>query len=708
MQAVWQNTAAPASVRVKPRRLYIDIETRGRVDLKKAGQYAYAEDVFTQVILMSWAVDGGPIQCWFCLRGDPMPELLRECFLDPETVLIAHNTGFERVVLSIVGPRFLPIEVVKALRAIRRWTCTASRAAALGLPRTLDGAARALGLAVEKDKEGYKLMMMMCKPRAYDPRGLPVWWEQPHQIIRLGQYCDTDVEVERDLDRLLPDLIPDERITWLNTEAINDRGVEVDERLLSHLIPLVDEAEREVNERLRLATEGRVPKVSNHQKLKEWLVAQGYTDFEETGVGKAAVSDALLAFSLRDDLTNHETLIRDVLLMRQEGGKSSAAKYKAVLTRLNRDNRIRGPMVYCGAASTGRFSSRGAQLQNLPRGGSVKDIDGALNDVLADLPLAEIRRRHGSPLVVASELLRPMFCATADTWLARGDYSQIEMRTNYWLSGDNRKLQAFRNYDTIGGYDAKGKPIRLGPDMYCVTAQGITGKPVGKDDPERQYGKVLGLACGFHGGIGAYKAFAKLYNVKGLTDEICQGHVDAWRADNRPIMECGWDLDRAAKQCAVAQPGFEITVRPGLRFRRTAKAMVMCLPSGRNLIYWTPRLEKRVTAWGEKVGVVYWAEDAVKKIWAKQHGWPGIWLENAVQAIARDVMTYALNNLADKNLAPVLTVHDEIVCQIPKVLCPTPKSAAEAVREVMVDSPRWARGMPIAVDASAGPRYVKA
>ena len=681
--------------------LHHDWETRSAVDLKKGGSYVYAESPTTEVILGSYAIDDGPVGRWMVLEGEPMPQEFREAMLDPEVELGAHNAGFERIIESTAPMRpqaFLPQEVVRAIRPISRWNCTAARAAYMGLPRSLDGASRALGLTVQKDIEGAKLMLRMCKPRGLSASGQHLWHYDRASAERLGAYCDVDVEVERALDRQLPELIAKERLAWSVNEAMNDRGVQVDPDLLVAMSFFVVDAELEVNARIHEATGGFIPKVSNHAKVKKWLNQQG---FDVEGVGKQAVTQMLESPDLPD-------LVREVLLMRQEGGKSSASKYKAVLGRVNRDTRARGAIVYCGAGATHRYASRGIQLHNMPRGGTVKTIEQALDDVLNGASLEVIRARHGAPMVVASELVRPTFVAPPDFWLARGDYSQIEIRMNAWLAGEQKVLQAFRDYDTVVGHDDRGKPIRKGPDIYRVAAAGIAQVPIEQvTDAIRQQGKVGILACGFGGGVGAFQAMARVYNTK-VSDERAQEIVSAWREDNAQICAFWRNLETAAKNCIRGAAGVRHDVRPGLWFVRGPKAMAMRLPSGNCLFYWYPRLEKQETPWGERLSITYSAEDLKTKQFTRQTSYGGHLCENAVQSAARDKMSASLVRLEQARLNPVLSVHDEGICQIAKRLFPEARTAAAAVGAEMTIDDGWHDGLPLAVDISAGQRYVKA
>jgi DNA polymerase bacteriophage-type len=997
-------------------KLHHDIETRSPVNLKTAGVYVYAEDPLTEVLMMSWAIDDDPVECWRIWRKEPMPARLREAFLDPETRLCAHNVDFERTLALTSALRnqdYLPSDITKAIVSHDRWSCTAARAAAVGLPRTLAGVCSALGLSVQKDMEGMKIMMKTCKPKALGLDGKWVYHESDALFEREAQYCNRDVESERAVDYSIPELSAFEREVWQTTGRMNDRGIMVDQKLLVQMSLFVADAETDLNKRLRKMTDNMVPRVSDHMALRKWLVAQGFPDIEDEGVGKAVITALLEAKDLPD-------FIREVLIMRQQGGKSSTAKYKALVQRLNRDSRIRGAIVYCGAASTGRYSSRGAQLQNLPRGGTVKTILQAVEDILNGVPLPLVEMMHGPALIVASEIVRPTFVAPEGQWLARGDYGQIEDRINNWFSGQEEQLDTFRAYDS-----------GTGPDPYRVTAGQIFGIDPGEVTPQqRQGGKVVRLACiaegqlvttdhglvpiervtlamkvwdgvewvshdgpvfqgvedcinydgliatedhqvflektgssisfgaaaarglslyrtrvvrskswydrnyerydyqktissqgpsknsmgqvhnmfipsllaslgadkwrakqwlpklraigiaflplvrktltggtgtvykpkklcleslwrtwnhlrfsdctrrsrmvpnkfayaretyprltagsyrqrqrvwtdqfetkyaggagnqpqsnsvhyawesirsfsawgscipafasrstlrrhhressfilpiggrnitplairvsgqtsrrvwdilnagprhrftvsgvlvhncGFSGGKNAILAMARLYQVK-LTEDFAEELKVKFREKNPGMQKFWYDLDNAAMQCMREPKGIRHVVRPGLWFTRTERVLAMRLPSGRSLLYWYPKLENVTVPWGERISVTFWAEDAQTKRWTKFKAYGGIFCENLVQATARDLMAYSLVRLDRDGMAPCLTVHDEAICQLSREMFPTPYEAAQAVKIRMLDAPSYLAGLPIAVDASAGPRYVK-
>jgi DNA polymerase len=395
-----------------PMNLFIDIETRSETDLTKTGPYVYAAHASTEILMCSWAVDDGPAACWIPFLGQTMPPALAAALAEPTTRFVAHNAGFERALLSSVHGRALgfPPELLD----VRRWDCTAARAASLGLPRTLGGAAAALDLPVEKDKDGRALMLKMCKPRR--PRkgertDATLWHDTPAEVARLADYCNTDVVVERLLYRALPALSARERRIWELTERMNDTGITVDTPLLGRMLVLIEGGEARLDATICEKTGGAVPRVSDHGALTRWLTAQGIDDAADTGVGKAALA-ALI------DNPEVDGFIRSVLILRRDGGGSSTKKYWAILSRLSADGRLRGAFVYCGAASTGRWSSRGAQLQNIARGGEIKDDAGKplpadlmVRDILAGATVDEIETMYGPVLIVAAECLRPTFRA---------------------------------------------------------------------------------------------------------------------------------------------------------------------------------------------------------------------------------------------------------------------------------------------------------
>ena len=693
--------------------LHLDIETRSASDLMKSGVYAYAEHPTTEITIAAWALGDDVVRTWFppisTRAGSPMPAALADALRDDSVLVTAHNAAFERLITGGAPGRRIGFPRLAAAR----FDCTAARAARVGLPRSLGGAAEALGLAHQKDPAGYALMRRMCRPRKPkqgEPTDRLLWLDDDESMAREGQYCAQDVQVERAIGEAVPPLSADERETYLVTEAMNDAGVAVDFDLLLAVSCLLADAERGLLADLHRITGQRIQGL-HHSYITKWLASRGYDDLAEDGVGKAAVA----AMLERDDL---DPVVRQVMTLRRDGGGTAAKKYAALLARLSGDGRLRGSLVYCGAPSTGRWSSRGVQLQNLVRMSRLKKparLDACIRDVTGGATAAEVAELYGPPVVIAGELLRPTLTATATTWLARGDSKQIEARVAPWLAGAEWKLDRFRAFDA-----------GTGPDLYKVAAAGIyriTPDEIADDDPRRQIGKVSELALGFQGGAGALQNMAQAYGIKiprhtptlegdppaAGTDEWIKTQ---WRANNPEFAARNtgmWArLEQGALDCVSGPPGPWHQVGR-LAFRRNKQCMVLRLPSGGCLVYWTPRVVARYTPWSEqRRTVVYRAEDAATGRWAEFAAYGGLWFENAVQATARELMAYWLRRLHRlPGCRPVLTVHDEGVCEMDRAAYPLPEHAAAAVEREMKTAPEWADGLPVNADSSAGARYVK-
>lgn len=195
---------------------HIDFETRSAYDLRKGGPWTYTEHWSTSVWCCAYALAHDPVKLWW--PGDPVPEELiyaSACCLP----IIAHNAGFERAVFTnIMRDRYgWPVP------PIEQWVCTASMAAAMALPRGLDGAAEVMGVAERKDREGHALMLRMARPRSRTKircwacgmmscdhhemfRTVLTWWDDDERKQRLGAYCMQDVRTERALTTVLRQL----------------------------------------------------------------------------------------------------------------------------------------------------------------------------------------------------------------------------------------------------------------------------------------------------------------------------------------------------------------------------------------------------------------------------------------------------------------------------------------------------------------------
>jgi DNA polymerase len=679
--------------------LHIDFETRSTVDLKEVGVHDYARDRSTGIWCVAYAFDDEEPDVW--IPPDPMPDRLREHVVSGGE-LRAYNAQFERVMWrEVLTPRYGWPEP-----RLAQWTCVMARAYALSLPGDLGGAAAAVGIDAQKDSAGHRLMLQMCRPRTEKPL---TWWDQEDKLDRLIAYCKQDVKVEQELDRRLLGLSANEQRIYYLDQKINDRGVKIDRELCNAAIKVVAETQERLDAEMKSLTRGAVSRCSNVEELKRWLGTQG--------VNVESVSKAALLELLDLDLPPKA---RAALELRQEAAKTSTAKIKQMLNRSARDGFMRGNLQYHGAG-TGRWAARGAQLQNLPR--PSQDVDDTMISALSRAKASEIDLFYGRPLTVVSDCIRSMIVAPEGKTIVAADFSSIEARGVAWLAGQQDVLDIFAS----------------GQDIYCHAAQAIYGRPIDKkqNPNERQVGKVSILACGYQGGVGAYAKMAKTYNLdldklapavwesaplerfekaERAYDKRQNGHglsrpawmaVEmiklGWRESNPRIVQMWRDLEDAAIE-AVASPGKETGLSNGLiRYKRAGSFLFCRLPSGRCIAYPYPRLVEKETPWGSKVpGLVYKSVNSITKQWEDHQFYGGLAAENVTQALCRDIMAEAMQRVEAAGYEVVLTVHDEVV-----TYAPYGKSDIKEFTTIVVGTPDWCEGMPLAAEAWCGNRYRK-
>lgn len=643
-------------------KLHLDFETRSTADLRKVGVYAYADDPTTEVLLACWALDDGPVQTWF--RGTPVPPELTAALADPSVTVCAHNAGFERLMLTkVLRSEHWPTPTLS------RWDCTAARAARQALPRSLEGAGEALGLAVQKDKQGHALMLRMCKPKDYTDAGEPIWLEDDERMKRLAEYCARDVEVERQLDGLLKPLSPFLKELWQLTEIINDRGVEVDRAFAAEAIERFKEIRKTLDAELVTLTGGAVKAASNVPALRGWLKTEKVIlpDTDDESLAKKKI----LEYLADEKLAPH---VRRVLEIRLEAGKSSVAKYQAMVRRASNDSRVRGNFVFHGAG-TGRYAGAGIQPQNLYRK-TVKNWEEAAANVGA-LTADELAR-----------MMRGTIKAEAGKTFVWADYAAIEARGIAWLAGAGQLVQLF----------AEGQDVykHMAGTIYQCEPEQIDGESV-----ERQLGKQAILGCGYGMGPAKFMMTCDGYGIP-VDAELAERAVYAYRDAYPQIPRFWYALEGAAKS-AVQSPGRMFNV--GKISYMVDNGWLLCrLPSERVLHYAKPRIATVASKWGDKEVLQYDAVHPMSKKWGPEVTWGGKLAENVTQATCADLITGAMLRLDAAAWPVVLTVHDEVVCEVWDDLLDLAKSA---IPRLMCAQPEWAAGFPIKAEVKSGKRYGK-
>jgi DNA polymerase len=190
--------------------------------------------------------------------------------------------------------------------------------------------------------------------------------------------------------------------------------------------------------------------------------------------------------------------------------------------------------------------------------------------------------------------------------------------------------------------------------------------------------------CGYGGSIGALKAMGALQ--MGVLEEELQPLVTAWRQSNPRIVKLWWDVDKAA-MTAVRQKTTAET--HGIRFTYQSGMLFITLPSGRNLVYVKPSIG--TNRFGSDC-VTYEGVGGTKK-WECIESYGPKFVENIVQATARDLLAEAMLRLSAAGFEIVMHVHDEVVLEVP-----IGKSSIDEVCRIMAERPKWANGLLLSAD----------
>jgi hypothetical protein len=636
--------------------LFRDLETYSAADLTEVGAHRYAADPTTGVWCVSYAVDNGPTEIWIPGQsGPPIPTPFVEAVHNLDWLLVAHNAAFERAIEEqILYPQF-----GWPLIPLQQQRCTMAMALAAALPGKLEKVIDALGLPYPKDKAGQALMRKMAKLRP-DSRWIK---DNPAALNRLYDYCRRDTESERAVYHALPPLTENEQRLWALDAAINARGFHTDGALLDAAHNVVTDTEAALQAEFRELT--GLASTNQTAKFVDWLASRGCI---VTDVQKGTLRHALCRKELDPE-------VRRAIELRLELAHASAAKVEALRAWRGDDGRVRGTLQFHGAA-TGRWVGRGPQPQNFKRDG--ENIETKITSVMNGGTGLE------SPVEAVGDIARAMITAAPGHRLLIGDFSGIESRVLAWASRQQSKLDAWAIFDCDPSPDN---------DPYWIIGRAI-GHP---KESARAYGKICDLAFGYQGGVGAWQNFAPEGDTS--SEEAIKRYRDTWRRQH-PATERFWhSLDRAAVR-AVASPATDQRA-DWFVFRFDRPFLRITLPSGRSLSYPFPRLE--TGKYGSTL--VMFLDNAGGKFTDCRFGngaYGGLWTENIVSAIARDLLAAALTRLEAAGYPVVLHVHDEIVCEVPDGF-----GRLEEFKELLTAQPDWAEGLPVAAKVREGPRFSK-
>ena len=641
----------------------IDIETYSSVNLQKAGVYKYAESEDFEVLLFAYAIDNHETIIVDLAKGETIPVAVLDALHDETIIKCAFNAQFERVCLS----RYLGLKQGEFLNP-KSWRCSMIWSAYLGLPLSLEKVGQVLGLDKQKLSEGKDLIRYFCVPckptKGNQERTRNHYYHDLEKWEQFKAYNVRDVDTEKAIQNKLfkfpvPELLWEE---YQLDQLINDEGIQVDLNFVEKAIQLDEEVRNQLLIKMQEMTHLENP--NSVKQLKDWLAQ------------KEVQTESLDKKTVQEMVHQNNGEIAEVLSIRLKLAKSSIKKYQAMRDVACFDSRCRGMFQFLGANRTGRFSGRNIQLQNLPR--------NYLEELDAVRSIVRLGNHEGLMLLyddipdVLSQLIRTAFIPKTGHSFFVADFSAIEARVLAWLAGERWREKLFKN----------------GGDIYCMSASQMFGVPVekhGQNSELRQKGKIAELACGYGGSTGALINMGAL--EMGLGEEELFPLVSAWREANPNIVALWWEVDKAVKESITKRIQ---TSTHGIIFNCHSGLLRITLPSGRKLTYVKPQIG--VNNFGGE-SVTYEGIGGTKK-WERIESYGPKFVENIVQAIARDILVHAMQML-NKKYTIVAHVHDEVIIEA------SSNERIEEICSIMCDSPEWANGLILNADGYVCDFYKK-
>ena len=681
--------------------LYLDFETYNELDIRLVGLHRYTETC--EILLVAYAMGDAPVRIVDVVADGFPAELLT--LLTTDITVCGHNSQFERMVVK---------HALGIATKVENYYCSMALALSLGLPGALGALGNAVGLSEEtqKLKDGKKLIQRFCSPAPKNHKTDRYSKDtHPEEWARFMEYCRQDVETMRHIVKLLPkwNYSGSELDLYHLDQKINERGFKVDLSLAHAAIRATEKKQTKLADEITVATLGKVTKATQREKLLNHLNDEHGAGLED--MTKGTIADALADPNLSDE-------VRVIMEIRRQASKTSAAKYNKVISCVTPDGRLKGTLQFNGASRTRRWAGRIVQPQNLPQPSlSIEEIDAGIAAMKADCEDLVFDDIMG----LASSAIRGVIIAPEERKLVVSDLSNIEGRVNAWLSNEDWKIKEYAAFD-------RGEV----EDLYNLAYSSYFGVPVSKvTKDQRKVGKVIELAYGYEGGVGATVNMAKVYRVdlgylasvvlpnapewavkeatdfwawmskKGNTHDLprnvfigCDTVKRMWRVKNPKITRM-WKKLKNAAIGAIRTPDTTFHVEK-LSLRSTKQWLLIRLPSGRVLCYYHPK----VTDDGK---ISFWGTDSVTKTWGKKYTYGGSLIENACQSLSRDIMAHGMQPAENAGYETILTVHDEIIAETPD----TPEFSAEGLSKILATNPPWADGLPLAASGFETYRYRK-
>ncbi len=686
----------------KTRTLALDFETYCKLDLKKVGLDLYSAHPSCEVLMAAYSIDGGEVRHWDATVNPKMPRDLWDALHDERVKIWAFNAQFERTILN---------RVLDIWPTIRRFRCTMVLAYMHSYTGTLDQIGERAGLSSDKQKmaTGKKLISMFCGPHALTAGNDEKRWTRHTHPVEWKMFCEynkqdvvAETALKNRLDRPQYHIPEREWDFYALDQEINDRGLPIDKLFVERALDMAERRKDELTTILRKKTHLANP--GSVQQLLPWVKERGYPfdDLQKLSIKKVLTANAgRISGELKQKKGELFPYLTDecveVLKLRLQHSRTTPTKYNALLVAMGDDQRMRYVFQFAGAARTARFAGRRFQPQNMTTmklGGDESTHEAVMSfctDMIRRDDYAGVQLLRAEPLDALAGLVRSSVRARKGKKLVVCDLSSIESVVIGWVSGCERLLNVFRE-----GRDAYKD---FATELFKVPYAEVTSE-------QRKQSKPATLGAGYRLGGGDIRdgkktglwGYAENMGIDMTRKEAHRG-VATFRRVYKEIPATWYALEDAIMRTIRTH---QTTTVGHITFSYAKPYLVCHLPSGRNIYYLKPRISK---VWfeftdketGERKRVLkdqisYMGKQQNGNGWRRIQSHGGKFIENIVQAIARDILREGLMAAKKFGFTIIGHVHDEIICEEDEK---SDRYTLENLRACMIKAIKWAVGMPL-------------
>ncbi len=647
-------------------KVFLDFETRSKISIEH-GAFKYASHPSTEILITSYAIEDQPTQ----ITTMDQVEFIRALWkaMEEGYIIVAHNMLFEIAIIWFQKNNWPKVK-------LSQFQCTMQMAGRAGLPLSLGDCAKALNITNKLDT-GKGLIKLFCIPQK---DGTFIEMDsRPKSKHDFMVYGGVDVDVCREIYLNLPEWKETELADVLFDLECNMRGVPVDVELSKRIYENILRQQEGFANKVTKLTNGVITKMTQAARIKNWMLANVNSQIPN------CTADTVIEI-LDGKHGTVDNTSKQILEMRQHAGKSSTGKYVRFINSTVHD-KIHGMIISFGA-HTGRPVSKLLNLYNLPKPSIKYESMDILVEDMKSMDTKEVTEKYGSYLKAASTAIRGMITAPEGQVLCVSDYAAIEARIVFWLASCNKGLQMYKD----------------GVDAYKMIASKIFNRPYNSiEDEQRWVGKQVILGAGYGlGGQGFVNSCAR-WGVDVELD-LATESISAYRDTYPEVVHLWNSLENSAlhalKTGKVVKAALDKIVFKSHRTKSGVIMLQMKLPSGRCINYPHARIDIVTTPWGAKKKALTY-----KKVtnggYYRESTYGGKLAENAVQAVARDIMYYGAQ-CASHKYDILFSVYDEVISLVDEA-----DANMDEYNMMLCTTPAWASDLPLEAEGKILKHYQK-